>query len=79
MRVQPPHRDGCLGGVLGYPRASGKIIGQFREFESPRMHTRIEVSFVSSNPPECILRVSYKLVGAFSCAQIDLRKARERE
>ena len=37
-------------------------IGQFREFESPRVHT-----------------YSYKFVGTFSCAQIDLRKARERE
>ena len=36
-------------------------IGQFREFESPRVHT------------------SYKFVGIFSCAQIDLQKARERE
>ena len=36
-------------------------IGQFREFESPRVHTRV------------------KFVGTFSCAQIDLRKARERE
>ena len=37
-------------------------IGQFREFESPRVHTR-----------------TYKFVGTFSCAQFDLRKARERE
>ena len=36
-------------------------IGQFREFEPPRVHTRIN---------------SW---GAFSCAQIDSRKARERE
>ena len=36
-------------------------IGQFREFESPQVHTRIN---------------SW---GLFSCAQIDLRKARERE
>ena len=35
-------------------------IGQFREFESPRVHT-------------------HKFVGTFSCAQNDLRKARERE
>ena len=35
--------------------------GQFREFESPRVHTRI------------------KFVGTFACAQIDLRKTRERE
>ena len=35
--------------------------GQFREFESPRVHTRIN---------------SW---GLLSCAQIDLRKARERE
>ena len=33
---------------------------------------------MSSNPPECIV-YSYKFVGTFSCAQIDLRKARERE
>ena len=32
--------------------------------------------FVSSNPPSAY---SYKFVGTFSCAQIDLRKARERE
>ena len=38
-------------------------IGQFREFESPR-------------PPSAY---SYNFVGTFSCAQIDLRKARERE
>ena len=38
-------------------------IGQFREFEPRRVHTRIK----------------YKFVGTFSCAQIDLRKARERE
>ena len=40
-------------------------IGQFREFESP----------------ECILVQMYKFagVGAFSCEQINLRKARERE
>ena len=38
-------------------------IGQFREFESPRVHTWY----------------SYKVAGTFSCAQIDLRKARERE
>ena len=37
------------------------IIGQLREFESPRVRTRI------------IFR------GTFSCALIDLRKARERE
>ena len=37
-------------------------IGQFREFESPRVHTHL-----------------YKFVGTFSCAQIDLRKTRERE
>ena len=37
-------------------------IGQFREFKSPRVHTRM-----------------YNFVGTFSCAQIDLRKARERE
>ena len=36
-------------------------IGQFREFEPRRVHTRII------------------FVGSFSCAQIDLRKARERE
>ena len=36
-------------------------IGQFREFESPRVHTR------------------YIFVGTVSSAQIDLRKARERE
>ena len=39
-------------------------IGQFREFESPRVHTST---------------YSSKFVGNFSCAQIDLRKARERE
>ena len=33
--------------------------------------------FVSSDPAECMC--SYKFVGIFSCAQIDLRKARERE
>ena len=37
-------------------------IGQFREFESPRVHTTSSVKFVGT-----------------SCAQIDLRKARERE
>ena len=37
------------------------VIGQFREFEPRRVHTRI------------------KSVGPFSCAQFDLRKARERE
>ena len=36
-------------------------IGQFHDFKSPRVHTRIN------------------FVGTFSCAQIDLRKARERE
>ena len=36
-------------------------IGQFREFESPRVHTPIN---------------SWE---AFSCAQIDLREAQERE
>ena len=36
-------------------------IGQFREFEPPRVHTRINAW------------------GTFSCAQVDLRKARERE
>ena len=30
---------GRPGGVSGYPRAW--YIGQFREFESPRVHTRI--------------------------------------
>ena len=30
---------GGPGGVSGYPRAW--YIGQFREFESPRVHTRI--------------------------------------
>ena len=34
------------------------------------------VSFASSSPPECIL---VYIRGDFSCAQIDLRKARERE
>ena len=60
-------REGCVviihgrpGGVSGYPRAW--CIGQFRDFEYPRVHI-----------------CSYKLVGSFSCAQIDLRKARERE
>ena len=33
---------------------------------------------MSSNPPECML-VQTKFVGTFSCAQIDLRKTRERE
>ena len=33
--------------------------------------------FVSSSPAECILVYIY--VGTFACAQIDLRKARERE
>ena len=37
-------------------------IGQFLEFEPRRVHTRITGIFV----------------GTFSCAQIDLRKARER-
>ena len=37
-------------------------IGQLREFESPRVHTRIPYS-----------------LGLFSCTQVDLRKARERE
>ena len=37
-------------------------ISQFHEFESPRVDTRY----------------SYKFVETFSCAQIDLRKARER-
>ena len=32
---------------------------------------------MSSNPPR--VAYSYKFVGSFSCAQIDLRKARERE
>ena len=35
-------------------------IGQFREFEPPRVHTRVNSS-------------------GLTCAQIDLRKARERE
>ena len=39
-------------------------IGQFREFEPPRVHTRI---------------YSYTFVWILSCGQIDLRKARERE
>ena len=34
------------------------------------------VSFVSSIPPSAY---SYEFVGTFSCARIDLRKARERE
>ena len=38
-------------------------IGHFREFESPRVHTEY----------------SYKFGGTFPRAQIDLRKARERE
>ena len=46
---------------VAYQVNLGSGIGQFREFESPRVHTRI------------------KFVGTFSCAQIDLRKARERE
>ena len=37
----------------------------------------VKVSFVSSNPSECIL--VYARGDFFSCAQIDLRKARERE
>ena len=40
------------------------IIGQFREFEPPRVHN---------------YSYSYKFVGTCSRAQIDLRKARERE
>ena len=54
--------------IYAYPVATvahqvilGPGIGQFREFESPRVHTRI------------------KFVGTCSRAQIDLRKARERE
>ena len=38
-------------------------IGQFREFEPRRVHTSY----------------SYKFVGTFSSAKIDLQKARERE
>ena len=38
-------------------------IGQFRELESPRVHTRIYIVFVWT----------------FSCAQVDSPKARERE
>ena len=38
------------------------IIGQFREFDSPRVNSH-----------------SYKFVGTFSWAQINLGKARERE
>ena len=34
---------------------------------------------MSSNPPECIPGTQYKFVATFSSAQIDLRKARERE
>ena len=58
-------------------------IGQFREFESPRVHTRINSwgyfivhKLTVRIPPSAY---SYKFVGVFSCAQIDLRKARERE
>ena len=43
--------------------APGIIGRQLRGFESTRVHTRINSLFV----------------GTFSCAQIDLRKARERE
>ena len=46
---------------VAYPVILEPGIGQFREFESPRLHTRI------------------RSWGIFSCAQIDLRKARERE
>ena len=49
----------CPGGVSGYPRAW--YGGQFPEFESSRMRTRIHFR------------------GTFSCAIIDMRKARERE
>ena len=42
-RLNPSSHPGIYtarpGGVSGYPRAPG--IGQFREFESPRVHTRI--------------------------------------
>ena len=52
-------------------------------YRSPRWRIRlfilssslVWVSFVSSNPPSTY---SYQFVGTFSCAQIDLRKARER-
>ena len=34
---------------------------------------------MSSSPTERMLDESYKFLGTFSCAQIDSRKARERE
>ena len=46
---------------VAYQVVLGPAIGQFREAESPRVHTRINSCFF------------------LLCAQIDLRKARERE
>ena len=46
---------------MAYQVILGPGIGQFREFEPRRVHTRINS------------------LGLFSCAQIDLQKARERE
>ena len=57
MPVEYSAFAGRPSGVSGDPGAWYK----FREFESPRVHTRIN---------------SW---GLFPCAQIDLRKARERE
>ena len=61
--IQGSHRPTSLWPVapVAYQVILEPGIGQFREFESSRVHTRI----ISG--------------GTFSCAQFDLRKARERE
>ena len=50
-------------------------VGQFREFESPWVHTRINRRGL------CLAHklYTYKPEGTLSCAQIDLRETRERE
>ena len=49
-------------------------IGQFREFESPRLHTRVHSWGLFLVPPSAY---SSTFVETLSCAQMDLRKARE--
>ena len=71
-----------LRNLLLYILALVCMLGVCISYRSPRWRIRlssslVRCSFVSSTPPPSAY--SYKFVGTFSCAQIGLRKTRERE
>ena len=76
--------EGCIYresiALVAYQAILEPGIGQFREFKSPRVHTRMSFDKIFDLTAGVYFNFyNINSYGLFSCAQIDLRKARECE